>query len=105
MNSFFGFIKNALSDGLDDTPSTRRLVLSWFAFLGGIALCFGLGFATALLFGFNQADRLDYFKETLDWVYWLFATGCGFAGLTYGATEIMKARPGRGGKDETKPTE
>lgn len=61
--------------------------MSWQGW-GGLGFLFGLGFATALLFGFDQADRLTYFKETLSFLLYLFGAGVAASGFTYGAIQI-----------------
>lgn len=92
MNGVFAFLKGALSDGLSNNASIRRLNLGWYGFLGGLAIFFGLGFATALLWGFEPAIRLALFKETLDWVYWIFATGIGVGATAYGVTKVAETK-------------
>lgn len=97
MNKFMDFLLKALSEGMANMPSSRRLALAWFALLGGVLLLVGLGFAGAVLYGFEPAVRVSLYATTLDFIYWVFATGIG---ATAGVLGLTKIAGKRGGTDD-----
>lgn len=94
MSQIMDFLIKALSEGMANMPSSRRLALAWFALLGGIAILVGLGFAGGILLDFEVASRVSLYATTLDFIYWVFATGLGVAGGVLGLTKIAGKKKG-----------
>lgn len=87
MKQLIEFLRQALSNGLTSNPSTRRLVFFGFATLGAGSVLSAILWASLLLIGFNDAQRLEYFKLVLDFIEWMFTAGIAASGLTYGMTK------------------